>query len=149
MVGFGKTERPPVSHKSSLPHPTIESEVTVASLCLVLNKLFFLFFRRIPTEREIESERERESGIGTSSRSQNCLPVENGAFPYITIILQELIVEFNSELFTLWSNISVLCDIVLTALIEHQLSHIYGINVKVKRSKVGEPNSSTAYLAFS
>ena len=54
MVGFGKAERPPVSGKSSLPHPTIESEVTVASLCLMLNKLFFLFFRRIPTERERE-----------------------------------------------------------------------------------------------
>ena len=73
MVGFGKAERPPVSGKSSLPHPTIESEVTVAFLRLMLNKLFFLFFRRIPTERE----RERESGIETSSRSKNCLPVEN------------------------------------------------------------------------
>ena len=59
MVGFGKAERPPVSHKSSLPHPTIESKVTVASLCLMLNKLFFLFFRRIPTEREKERERVR------------------------------------------------------------------------------------------
>ena len=59
MVGFGKAERPPVSGKSSLPHPTIESEVTVAFLRLMLNKLFFLFFRRIPTERE----RERESQV--------------------------------------------------------------------------------------
>ena len=66
MVGFGKAERPPVSRKSSLPHPTIESEVTVASLRLMLNKLFFLFFRRIPTERERVRERERESQVHVS-----------------------------------------------------------------------------------
>ena len=64
MVGFGKAEWPPVSGKSSLLHPTIESEVTVASLGLVLNRLFFLLFRRTPTEGERgrESKREREGG---------------------------------------------------------------------------------------
>jgi hypothetical protein len=135
VVGFCEALWPPVRGKSSLPHLTVEGEVTVASLALMLNRFIFFFFRNTPTEREREGGgRERELvRIETATITQMGLPVENGACPYITIILQELIVEFNSELFALWSDISLLGDIVLAALIEHQLSHIYSTKIKVKR----------------
>ena len=55
------------------------------------------------------------------------LPVQNGACPHVTIILQKFIVEFNFKLFALWSNLSILGGIVLATPVEHQLSDIYSV----------------------
>ena len=55
------------------------------------------------------------------------LQVQNGACPHVAIILQKLIVEFNFELFALWSNLSFLSGIVLATPVEYQLSNIYSV----------------------
>ena len=53
------------------------------------------------------------------------LPVENGGLPHIAIVLQELIVEFNFELFAIRSDLPVLSGIVLATPVKHQLGNLY------------------------
>ena len=126
MVGFDKVQWPPVSGKNSLPQCAVESEVAfLSSLSFILDNIIFLF-RGAPAERERERERERESFEATS-RSKQDLPVEKGACPCVTIVLQKLIVEFNFELFTVWSYLSILRGIVFATPVEYQLCHIYSV----------------------